>query len=118
MLVGEHHLGPVHHGRHQKLQGVRTQGQGAALLDREGVGEQAVAVKLSDQLKGLGVAHQGQPRVQTQQGVDLVAVVRLHMVDDQVIKPAAIQHRLDIVQKLPRDGRVHRVNERGLFILD
>ena len=115
-LPGKHHLGPVHHGRHDELQVVPPQGQGVPLLHLHGAALQVHAEELPDELEGFGVAHDLYVRPAAAKLLDVGGVVRLHVGDHQVIQRAAVQSGLQVLKKLAAHGGVHCVQQGGLFI--
>ncbi len=60
--------------------------QGVALFHHKGVLVHVEVVELADHLEGFGIAHNLQIGVVGQQHFDGGAVVRLHVVDDEVIQ--------------------------------
>ena len=48
--------------------------------------------------------------------LDGSAVIRLHMVDHQVIQNSLAQEMFYIFQKLPAGGPVYRIEQNGLFV--
>ena len=72
--------------------------------------------KLADHGGRLRVAHEARLRIAAQRLLERGAVVRLHVVDDQIVEFPAAQRVRQVFKKLARDGGVHGVEQRGLFI--
>ena len=114
-VVSDHDLRPVYHGREDEGKGVAAGGQRVAVLDHEAVFIGA-AEELLHHRKRLGVAHHGDVRVGLDEIVDVGGVIRLHVLHDEVVRLAAVQRRLDIVQPLVGEVLVHGVEHADLFV--
>ena len=118
LLVGEHHLRPVHHRCQEEPELMPAQIQHVALLDLQRPTVDGKVIELADHLEGLRVPddlHVGESSAQL---LDVGAVVRLHVVDHQEVDGPAAQHMLDVFEELPGDGGIHRVHQRHLFVQD
>ncbi len=118
LLKGQHHLRPVHHGGHGERQGVLPQGQLLPLLHHQGPIPVVQPGESRQHGEGLGVAHQLHVWVLVRQDADAARVIRLHVVDDQVIWGAALQDLLQVGQPLLQLPGVHRVQHRRLLVQD
>ena len=118
-LIADHHLGPVHHGGKDEVQGVAAQAEGVAVLDGDaaagldGAGEEVFQIG-----KGLGVAHHLHGGVLGGQAGHVGRVVRLHMGHHQVIGGLAGQLGLQSLHPRVGGAGVHRVHDGGLFVPD
>ena len=108
------------HGGQEKAQPVAAQLQhiplahGDQALVRGGIG----AEELAQHDKGLGVAHQLHLRVEGGQAGDVGGVVRLHVGDDQIVRGAAVQGIVQVLQPGLGDTGIHRVHHGDLLVGD
>ena len=105
----------MHHGREDEGEGVAAGGQRVAVLDHEAVFIGA-AEELLHHRKGLYVAHHGDVRIGLDKIVDVGGVIRLHVLHDEVVRLAAVQRRLHIVQPFVGEMLVHGVEHADLFV--
>ncbi len=116
VLIADHHLRPVDHGRHNKMEGMAAQREGIPLLHRDLTACILAGEKLGEHGKGLGVAHQRHVRIFLRQQADASGVVRLHVLDHQIIRLASGQGLLHIPHPGHRPAAVHRVHHRHLLV--
>ena len=117
-FISHHHFGPMDHGGGVEPQGVGAQLQGLPFFDHDRAVGQVHIVKLLHQAKGLGIAHHLHLGVPQHQLFDVGAVVRLHVVDHQIVQAAACQGMLNVFQELPPNGGIHRIHHSGLIVQD
>ena len=72
--------------------------------------------KLLHHLKCLRVSDQREIRVAEQQLLDQRAVIRFHVIYDQIIQRPSIQHMSQIFKKLSADRTVRRIQKNCFFI--
>ena len=115
-VVGHHHLGPVDHGGHDKLQGVPSGAEGIPLLAHM----DAVVIGMAEELTDHGLGHGGTQdlhlREPQHQVLQLGGVIGFHMVHHDVVQGTAIQAVVQVFPELPDHLGVHRVKEHGFFI--
>ena len=116
-LIADHDLRPVDHGGHDEGQAMPAQGEGVPLLDSSG-GIGAGGVELGQHLDGLGAGHQLHVRVPLRQGADAPGVVRLQVLDHQVVGLPPGQGGLQLLQPLPGPPLVHGVHHGHLLVQD
>ena len=117
-VVGHHGLRPVDHRRHYKGELVMPQIQDIPLLDGDHPLLHREVVELGHQAKGLAVAHQLHAGVAAAELLDVGAVVRLHVVDDQVVRLPVAQGGGHILQILGGHAGVGGVQNGYLLIQD
>ena len=76
------------------------------------------AVISVEHLKGFGIAHDLHLGVEQAQGFDRRGVVRLHVIDPQVIDRPVFQDRADIVDELFAERYFDRVDQSDFFVDD
>ena len=108
------------HGCEHESQGVAAQIQAFAVLYGHTAvfGNRLRAEELIHILEGLGVAHHFHLRVKGRQLCNVGAVVRLHVVDDEVGGFLSCQCLGDVRQPLLRGTVIHGIQDRGLLIPD
>ena len=91
--------------------------EGVAILDDVHPRAEIVAAeKLRYHCPYLVVAYHARLRVSLQKQFKRRRVIRLHMRNDDVVKPAPAERMVDVLKELPEHGLVHRVEEHGLFV--
>ena len=115
-VEGHHGLRPVNHRRAHKGDGVLAEGEGVALLHLDALMSVHMEAELPHEHECLLVGDQFHLGMAQQDLLDAGGVIRLQMVDQQVVQLAAIQHIRQIFQKLAAGRPVHRVKEHRLFI--
>ena len=115
-VISHHDFRPVHHRRENEVQRMLAGRELVALLDHERALGNVKVVELREHLRSLGGADQLGLRVAAHDGVDHGAVVRLHVLHDHVIERTAVQRMNDVLDKLPADGLVRRIEQHGLVI--
>ena len=119
-LIAHHDLGPVDHGREHESQGVGAQRKALAVLhdDAALLGDGLRAEELLHILEGLGVAHHLHLGVEGGEAGHIRAVVRLHVVDDEVGGLLPCQCLGDVCQPLVGSAVVHGVEDGDLLVPD
>ena len=115
-IIGNDNLRPVDHGGGNKRQGVLTQAQGIALADDNA----AVGIVISKELlhhgESLGGGYHSGLGIDLQEIGNVGGVVRLHMLHHQIIRLAALEGVLDVVQPFVGKILVHGVHDGDLVI--
>ena len=108
------------HRRKDEGEGVCTQREALAVLhdDAALLGDGLRAEELLHILEGLGVAHHLHLGVEGGEAGHICAVVRLHVVDDEVGGLLPCQRLGDVCHPLVGGTRVHRVEDGGLLVPD
>ena len=119
-LIAHHDLGPVDHRREHESQGVSAQRKALAVLhdDAALLGDGLRAEELLHILEGLGVAHHLHLGVEGGEAGHIRAVVRLHVVDDEVGGLLPCQRLGDIRHPLVGSAGIHGVEDGGLLVPD
>ena len=115
-VVAHHDLGPVHHGRHHKVQLMPAGGERVTLLDQLHPRVPVTGEKLREHGLDFGIADDGHFRMPQHQPLQRGGVVRLHMVDHKIVQRPAAQRGVDIFKELLIDGLVRRVEEHRLLV--
>ena len=115
-VVGHHDLGPMDHGREDEGEGVAAQSEGAAVLGHLPVLHEIGPEEVVHHGEGLGGRHHGGLGVGLQEAVDIGGMVRLHVLDDEVVGLAASERVLQIVQPLMGEMLVHGVHDGHLLV--
>ena len=68
--------------------------------------------------EGLGISHDRGVRINLHEVVDVCGMVRLHVLNDEVIGFRSIQNGSDVVQPLMGEIGIYGVHNGDLFILD
>ena len=108
------------HRRKDEGEGVCTQREALAVLhdDAALLGDGLRAEELLHILEGLGVAHHLHLGVEGGEAGHIRAVVRLHVVDDEVGGLLPCQRLGDVCHPLVGGTHVHRVEDGGLLVPD
>ena len=119
-LIAHHDLGPVDHRCEHESQGVGAQRKALAVLhdDAALLGDGLCAEELLHILEGLGVAHHLHLGVEGGETGHIRAVVRLHVVDNEVGGLLPCQCLGDVCQPLVGSAVVHGVEDGGLLVPD
>lgn len=118
LIIGERHFRPVHHRRREEPERMPPEGD-RCLFACHGVALFHGAVeKLFKQTERLRASRQLRLRVKTRQCQEGAAVIRLHVVDDDVIQRPPAEERLCLFQKFIGHMGIHRIDDRRFFIVD
>ena len=115
-IIGDHDLGPVHHGRGHKGEGVAACGEHVALGNQMQAGAHIEIEELLHHGGNLLVAHDGHLGMVVHQLAQGGGVVHLHMLHNHIVQLAAAQHMVEVFQILSGSGGVHRVEHYGFLI--
>ena len=89
-VVGDHRLGPVDHRCHDEGKGVPAGAERVHLVDNDGAGVNVEREEVPDHFQRLFVADDLHIRMAQDQILHQRAVVRLHVVDDQIVEGSAV----------------------------
>ena len=113
-IIGNHRFGPMHPRGENKFQLVVSQIERIAILHFD---EIVAASEVGAQhLEGLGVSDNLHIRELTDQLTDFARVIQLHVVYDQIIELATVQHLLDPIHIKAVGTRFDRIHQRTLLI--
>ena len=113
-VVGHHHLRPMHHRRHIESQLVASRVKGIALLHlMQPLGD---AMKTRQHAERLAIPDNLHARILLTQQTDATRMIRLHVIDNQVIQRTAVQRVRYFLQEDVRVTYIHRINQDGLLV--
>ena len=115
-VVGDHGLRPMHHRRHQERKRVAASRERIALGNNLAARINIKQEKLPDHRNGLRVGDDGYLRVAQHEFFHRGGMIRLHVVDDEVIKLPSGQHVRKAFKEYAAHGFVHGVEQNGFFI--
>ena len=115
-IIGDHHLGPMHHGRHHKLQRMRAQAQRGIFGGHHAPRRFIPAIKLAHHRKRLSRCHHLRGGICVQKTGNIGRMIRLHMLHDQIIRLPPIQYGGQVLHPFIAEPCVHGVHNRNLFI--
>ena len=115
-VIGHHNFGPVDHRCRDEGQCMLADVQGVALAHQDAAVRDVAGEELvQDQGGRQGADHLG-IRIAYQHLGDGGAVVRLHVVHDEIVQISPVQHRGQILKKLTCYRAVHRIDQNRLLI--
>lgn len=112
----DHRFGPVYHRRHVERERLRAERNRVALLDFERPGVDAV--EALDHLQRLGIADDPDVGVEQAQGADGRRVVRLHVIDHEVVDRAVADRLADIFEQTASESLFDGVDQGDLLVCD
>ena len=95
-----------------------AEGQGAAIAHLDFLALQVKLEKVVDHVEGLRGSDYSGIGIYLQKIGDIGCVVRLHVLDDQIIRLPVLQYLLDIVEPLMGEIGVHGVHHRDFLVQD
>ena len=114
-LIRDHHLRPVHHRRRDELQAAGPQVQDISFLEGNGTIRKIKTVKeLTQHLDRFGRSGQFDLGPGFEDLTDQRRVVRLHVVDDQIIRSTAGQGLFQVLLPLPALAGVDSIEDGNL----
>ena len=115
-IVGHDDLGPVDHGGGDEGQGMLAEAQSVALAHDN----PAVCVVIAEELlhhgEGLGGGHHDGVGIDLQEVGNVGGVIRLHVLNDQIVGLPAGKGVLDVVQPLVGEVPVNGVHNGNLLV--
>ena len=118
IVIGDDDFGPMHHGSRYKGQSVPAQGQGAHLPYHNPAVFKGGSEKGAHHGECLGGRHNCGFRENLHKVGDIGGMVRLHVLNDQIIRLSALEHILNVVQPLVGEILVHRIHDGNFFVQD
>ena len=115
-IVGHHGLGPVDHGGHDEGQRVAAGIERVHLLHQHGAAVHVEIEELVDHLERLGVADDLHLGMAAHNLAHCGAVIRLHVIDDQIVERTAVKDVLEVLEELIGYAPVDGIQQHGLFI--
>ena len=107
----------MHHGRHGKGQRMPARNEGVALLHGQALRLWNKPRKiLCEHGVRLFVAHDAHAGIAQQQLPDAGAVIRLHVIHDEIVERASIEPGGKALKKVLAHGTVDRIEQYGLLI--
>ena len=117
-VIGHEHFGPVNHGGGNELQGMGAQGELRSL----GSHDPAVGILLSVEIlhhgEGLGGGDDDSRGIFIHEAGNIGGMIRLHMLDHEVIRKAAGEGFLQAGQPFLAKVLIHRVHDGDFFVQD
>ena len=117
-IIGHDDFGPVDHGSGDKGQGVLAQAQAVHFAHHQTTLGIIVAEELAHHGESLGRSHHRGLGVGLEEYGHIGSVVKFHVLHNEVIRLAAVQHLLQIVQPLVGEILIHRVHDGDLLVQD
>ena len=116
-VIADHDLRPVDHRGAQECERVVAGLEGVALLDEmEGVLRGDAAAELLQHGADAVAADDDGLRMAQQHLADRAGMVRLHVVDDEIVELAPGQNVVDVLEEYLADRRIDRVEQDGLVV--
>ena len=116
-IVGDDHLGPVDHRRRDERKYMLAGLEGVAFLHDESTARVVVAEIVLHHHERLRARHDRRRRIRRGELRDVRGVVRLHVLDDQIVDRRLADLVLDVLQPLVPETLVDRVEDDGLLVL-
>ena len=108
----------MHHRRHDECKLHIAGGQHIAFLHDAYFGRFFKMEELIQHRANLCVAHDRGIGIAQHQFIHCGGVIRLHMVDYQIIQLAPAQHVRDVFKELAGNGTIHGIHHQRFFIID
>ena len=102
ILIGHHHLWPMHHRRHVESQLAFSQRDCVTFLDNKLLTIGQLRIITLQHAKGLGIANNAQFGIQLFQQTDGAGMVGFHVIHHQVVNLTTLQGCLQLVDKQAR----------------
>ena len=113
-VIGEHDLGPVHVGRRHEGKLVSTEVKLAALLDNNAAARKIGAEVVLHHLEGHGRGNNLSLGIALHKSGDACGVIRFHMVHNQVVGRATVEHSFEVAQPLIDEMGVDGIGDGNL----
>ena len=117
-VIGHHDLGPVDHRRHDEGQCMPADVQGVAFPYQDAAVGNIAGKKLVQDQRGRQRADHLGVRIAHQHLGNGGAVVRLHVVHNEIVQVSPVQHRRQVLKELAGYRAVHRIDQHRLLIQD
>ena len=115
-VVAHHDLRPMHHRRHDERETVPSRGERVSLCDKLRAGIDVEIEKLLYHRRNFCVAEDFHIRIPHHKLPQRRGVIRLHMVNHEIIERASGEKLLDILEKHLFHRMIDCVEQHGLFI--
>jgi len=115
-VIGQHDFGPVDHGSHDKGVGVAAGLQGIAFLHGDGAAVHIKGEKLLQHGLGHAAADDLHFGIAQDDVLNAGSVVRLHMLDNQIVQFTAVQNGFYVFKIVVADRAVYGIKENRLLI--
>ena len=116
LLICDNDLRPVHHGRCIKLQGMLPQFQSIPFLDYNHPAFQIHFKKLLHHIESRRTGYNLHIRKSVCQILDTTRMIRLHMLNNQIIQSSSIQSLFQTGKPVICHMSVHRIHNSRFFI--
>ena len=117
-IVGNDDLRPMDHRRRYERQGMLAQIQRIPFSHHDAAIRKVGGEKVLHHSKGFGGGHDLRLRISLGKVHNIGRVIRLHMLDDQIIRHSCAQSVLDIIQPLVGESAVYGIHDGDFFIQD
>ena len=117
-IIGKHHLGPVNERCKHKLQGVPAQSQGFPIGYFFFAALQRQCIKILQHGEGARIGNHCCLRIFAHKCGNACRMVRLHVLHDQIVRCAALQSSLQVLQPLLYKVSVYGIHNRNLIVQD
>ena len=117
-LESDHDLRPVHHRRHQEPQGMRPEREGFPFLDGQGPAGIILSGERGEHLEGFRRGDKGQAGIPGHRLRNEPGMVRLHVLDDKIVGPAAAERLREVRHPGRPAAGIDRVHYGNLLIQD
>ena len=108
----------MHHGSENKGQVVVSKVEGAAICNLQLLSFQVETEEILDHSEGFRVGYDGGFRINFQEVCHICCVVRLHVLYDQVVRLAAFQDAVQIIQPFVSEICIYSIHDCDFFIQD
>ena len=117
-VIGHHDLRPVNHRGKYKGEDMLSEGQALAVADSLPLYRIRQVKELVHHNETLFIRNDSGVRINVQEILDVGGVVRLHVLDDQVIRFFSVKDIRQVVQPLVGEADIHRIHDGDLLIHD
>ena len=117
-IVGNDDLRPMDHGCGYKRQGMLAQIQRISFSHHDAAIREIGSKEILHHSKGFGGGYNFRLRIGLGKIQNVGRVIRLHMLDDQIIRHSCAQGVLDIIQPLVGESAVYGIHDGDFFIQD
>ena len=117
-VVGHDHFRPVHHGRRPEREGTAAQRQGVIIPHGDFFRRRIRAEEVFHHGKSLCGGHNGRLRERLHETENAAGMVRLHMLDDQIVRLPCAQDGADVAKPDIRIAGVHGIHNGDLLVQD
>ena len=118
-VVSYHNFRPVYHRSKHESKHMSAKGQGLTISNFK---SSALKIQVSEEVlhhaKSLGICHDRCIRICIHKVLDICCVVRLHMLNYQVIRLRAIQNCCDVIEPFLCEVCINSIHNCDLLILD